>query len=145
MMMNKFNKFYELKFKNKCPDCGGNLEKKKAKKTIRCTECKINYKGYEDYNFLIVLYILVAILLFIFNKGYLNILGLIISFITMEVMIILINFYTFIKYEEYKRKEKVVNNDFSFYYITSHNVYYVILKEVFLTVISIYINNWRKN
>ena len=51
MMMNKFNKFYELKFKNKCPDCGGNLEKKKAKKTIRCTECKINYKGYEDYNF----------------------------------------------------------------------------------------------
>ena len=31
MMMNKFNKFYELKFKNKCPDCGGNLEKESQK------------------------------------------------------------------------------------------------------------------
>ncbi len=101
-----FKKFYQLKFMNKCPECGSNLEKKKDKKTIRCVKCKLNYKGHEDYNFLIVLYIVVAILLFIFNKGYLNILGLVVSFVTMEIMILLFNFYTFIKYEETKYRRK---------------------------------------
>lgn len=98
--------FYQLKFVNKCPECYGDLEKKKGKKTIRCIKCKTNYKGFEDYNFLMVLYIVGALLLFIFNKGYLNILGLIISFITMELMIILINFYNFVKYEKSKYKRK---------------------------------------
>lgn len=101
-----FKQFYELKFMNICPGCGGSLEKKKGKKTIRCSRCKINYKGYEDYNFMIVIYIVAALLIFIFNKGYLNILGLIVSFISMQVMVILINYYSFIKYEESKDKRK---------------------------------------
>ncbi len=106
----KINKFYQLKFMNKCPECGGNLEKKKGKKTIRCIKCKTNYKGYEDYNFLIVLYIIVALLTFILNKGYLNVLGLIISFITIEIMKLLVNFYNFIKYEETKYRRKGHND-----------------------------------
>ena len=103
---NKFKQFYELKFMNKCPNCGSNLEKKKEKNNISCLKCKSNYKGHEDYNFLIVIYIVVAVSLFIFNNGFLNILGLIISFITMKLMVILINFYNFIKYEESKTKKK---------------------------------------
>ena len=103
---NLFKQFYELKFMNKCPSCGGNLEKKKGKENTRCSKCKLNYKGSEDYNFLIVIYIIVVLLLFIFNKGYLNFLGLIISFISMEIMVIIINFYNFVKYEKSKMLKK---------------------------------------
>ena len=80
-----------------------NLEKKKERE-YKMFKCKLNYKGLKTIIF--NSNIIVVLLLFILNKGYLNFLGLIISFISMEIMVIIINFYNFVKYEKSKMQKK---------------------------------------
>ncbi|MGI6608168.1 MAG: hypothetical protein ACOX1F_04230 [Erysipelotrichaceae bacterium] len=102
----KLKRFYNLKFINRCPDCGGILKNKKEIKTVQCLKCKADFRGYEDYNFLILLYIITILLIFVFNKGYLHITGLILSFVTIEIIKLVVNLYQFIKYEDNKNKRK---------------------------------------